>query len=814
MLGLNCLLNNTDEMRLIGAAMRSMSDAIIDADADAVVTVSRLYKQLKSVGVDIDLESTAYLYADVFASDMNNYSNFETEQQVADYANKYPPVPGSVKAALIAAGYSKKTKGGKDILDWTKLMKKTEQEIRDEIAALKLPDEDEIFAGLQNEYKQIVSSALIRARNDLRRKDTDVSPSERTAIDTIADLHVRGLFDDFADTYQNAIHKAIGTKREVLNDLTRINNLAKTARLLQLAGIGTNNDIGHQLQRQVNAIISMARFRDANWLLKMVRGFSVIVDMASLSILGGLSNRGQNYFSGKVGVANTAINYGYANKEVEGLAKSVKRDIIRGEGNDFGTVNNMFNGDRRSSDAVRQFLTSKLPTISSERAGNWWFNQLMGVAALNGVDNYNKVKNTWVRFIAGAEDIMLSKMVTDEDGHPVLGPSGEPLRMYKTKKEARAKLNEELFGDSWIKARARAVTIMDYIKAQGGEITKNDETIERFTADVVKAQLLENKILTPDEMTGAWNAGYKSAGMEMGHVSNNVFTTMLNLIKTHQVNAIEKAISKRKYTQAAFLTLTDIFVSKIAFRFAGGGTNWLFLKLEKGGLGVVLGLAGKGYYNSSFQDKKNLSSMSAKEIQETLYATQKTNDQLARGTAGLLVNSALLLMAMAAYDCERPDCKAAKTKVLNWMENNRWSGKYINNWLPWYLSAKVAYERQKRMPGGLPAMANFHGFEPGRGYLYNFMNSQEESTLEKTVQAIGKAISTDKVKHEKGMGELGQTFGQWGNFDPVPYRLWKDVYVMYEGAIGNINQTPVTPKSVWEGYLRWGITDWPVLKKK
>lgn len=787
MVGLNCLLTNVSHIKLIGEAMRNMSDTILASKPAAKITVSDLYNRLKKHGVDIDLESAAYIYSDVFANEINQFNNYETDSEIAEYATKYPPVSAEVKKALMDAGYKKKTSSGVEILDWTQLMQKTEDEIRQEISDKGLGNEDEILGSLQNEWKQVISTALIKAKNDLSRRNEDISHSERTAIDKVADLHARGLFTDFKDDYQNAIHKAIGTSRETLDDLHQINELSKTARLLQLSSYGTNNFIGQQLQSQINAVINKARFRDASFLYQATKAISGLFELANLAILNNLGNRAQNFLSGINGRNISALQYGYANKEIRNLAKQTKRDVIRGGGIDFGEVSNMFNGDRTSTDAVREFLTKWIPNQTAERAANWTFNQLMGVASLNGVDNYVKIKNTWTRFIQGMEDVLVSKGMN--------------------KKEARQKLNEELFGQKWSEARKAAKQTMEDIKNKGGVITINDQTVERFAADVVKAQLINNKIITQEQLDGAWNAAYKTAGMEMGHVSNNIVTTQLNKLKEYQQEKIETALNKGQYNKAAYNVIVDLFSSKMLFRFMGGGTNWIVLKLEKGGLGLVTGMGGRIANNADFKNKKHISEMSGTEIEETITNIQKTNDKTARGTAGLMVNATLLILAKAVLEGDDED-ERKKRRLLDWMEKNRWSNKYINNIVPFYLTAYLTWERQKRM--GTKDISNFYKYSPVRSYAYNMINQQEEGKLEKLLEGAGKVFGD---KPDEGLGKIGEVTGNFFNVDPIPYRPWKDAYTLYQGMAGNIKQVPIKSKSFWEGYLRFGITDSPKLEK-
>lgn len=782
--GLHCLVTNMNSVRAIGTAMRSMADTIIGANAKANVTARDLYNNLKKAGIDIDLESAAFIYADTFASDINNYSNFETSEQLAKYALKYPPVSKEVKEALISAGFKKLNKDGKEILDWTTLMRKTEDEIKQEIRDQNLKNEDKIFASLQNEYKQIVSTAIIKAKNDLSARNEPVSPQQKNAIDKLADLQVRGLFSDFQDTYSNAMSRAIGANASQIDAMNEIDRVGKAARMLQNAAGGTNNYLGQVFQGLVNNIISKARYQDSSWIYKVVKAIANLVEMANLSTLNNIANRGQNFFSGKIGRFNSSLTYGMAPKEIRNLASSTKTDSIQG-GPDAGDVYNMFYGDRHATEKVREWINSLISKDGENRAVNWWYAQIMGTAALNGVDNFNKVKNTWIRFTSGLADILVSKGMT--------------------RKEAEKKLHEEIFGQKWQDARDKAEKIMVKMQQSGAPIRITSEAIDRFGADIVKAELINNKIFTEGELNAAWEAGYRSSGVEMGHVPNNPLSAMLQKSKDNYRESIEKALTERNYSKAAYEVLKDMLLNKLLMRFAGGGTNWIVLKLEKGGVGLFRGLVGKAVNVSAYKNAKSLSKLSDKEIEENIYERQRINDRLVRGTVGLTANTAMFLLAAAAFSGGGGEDR--KKKVMKWLDSNKWVSKYINNWMPFFIAASLAYQQQKKA-GGLSGVANNYGYSPLRSYMANVLNKNDDFDVWKGVLKGFSVASSDEDKKAEGYGELGKVFGNFFNTNPLPYKPIKDVYTVYMGMTGTLEPYK-KPTSFPEGYLKFGMFDFP-----
>lgn len=783
--GLTCLVTNMNAVRAIGTAMRSMADTIIGSDPNASVTARDLYNRLKKSGVDIDMESAAYIYADTFASDINNYSNFETQEQLEKYAEKHPPVSVAVKQALKDAGYKKTNKEGKEILDWTKLMGKTEEEIIKEISDQNFDNEDEIFNALQNEYKQIISTAIIKSKNDLSRRNERITPKQKNAIDRIADLQVRGLFSDFQDDYNNAMSRAIGADSSQIDAMNEIDEIAKAARMLQQSGIGTNNYLGQQLQKKVNDIVSKARYRDASWMYKIAKAISNIIELANLAILNNISNRGQNFLSGKVGRVNSSIGYGMSTKEVDKLSSATKSDLIKNGGVDFGDVANMFNGDRHSSEKVREWINNLVSKDGESRAANWWFSQIMGTAALNGIDNYNKVKNTWGRFLSGLTDILMSKGMT--------------------KKAAEQKLHEEIFGQKWQDARDKGEKIMLKLQQAGAPIKISPEAIDRFGADLVKAELINNKIFTEDELNAAWEAGYKSAGLEMGHVANNPLSSQLQKWKNKSQNNIDKALTERNYTKAAFQVLKDMLFNKMIMRFAGGGTNWVVLKLEKGGLGLFTGLLGRVENASAYRDRKSLSEMSNEKIEENIYDRQRINDRIMRGLTGLTTNTALLLIASAAFGGDED--KERKKKVMKWLDSNKWVNKYLNNWLPVYISGYLAYKQQESK-GGAAGISNQFEYSPARTYISNLINKNDDYSVFTGLMKSASIFSPNEENQAKGWGELGKVVGGFFNFNPLPYKPIKDAVTVYKGMTGGLAPY-AQPTSFPEGLFKFGMFDWP-----
>lgn len=841
--GLNCLIKDRQIINRIKNSFNNIANSLISANGNAKVTAKDLYNRMKSVGIDIDLESVASIYSEAFASSIDVYSNFETSEELQAYKRKSVPISNEAKQALISLGYGKKLKDGKTILDWTKLMRKSEDEIKAEIEKYiteAYPENtpkniiqeniDSVYESLKGEWKQIISNAIIKQQSKLRQRDAEKSPMVKDAINKLADLYGEGLFDEFKDDYKNAMRKAVGVSTDNLVAMSELDELAKTANFMASSSYGQKNHIGNILQEQANRIIAQARYKEANWIYRRAKNISNIFDFVLLKILNNPFNRLENYLSGAAGSLFTSVTYGMPDKKIKELRKQTKRDIIRNGGVDFGEVNNMLLGDKKSIDNVRDKISKFITGDETSTVTNWTYNQIMGIASLNGVDSYRKVSNTWARFISGLEDVLVSKGMTKED--------------------ARNNLHNELFGKGkWEEAEKKASDFIDDANANGGfQIKKNKQTIKRFAADIVKAELVESKLITQEELQGAWNAGYKAAGQEMGHVANNIFTRGVNAMKVENGKMIDDAVKDKKYSKAATLVLVDTILNKSILKFAGGGSNWVVLKLEKGGLGLVRGGIERGVYNSSFKDRKNLSSMTADEIEQSLYEVQRTRDRITRGSVGAISNVAFMFIALAALKSGGKDEEERKRRrLLKWFENNYQAQKALTKVAPLWIAAYFAkmkqdddswsdlsskYKKQPIVQFG----QNLFNVNPDYSLFkqgLDFFNSYQEILSEKDWK-IQKNAKGEIIKHNdtyeeyksKGLDKqkksaegMGKMMGNYFDFNPLPTQLAKGIYDIYKDISGDDKYVPPKYDSKLDarksGYFGSGILGiWKPFQKK
>lgn len=809
--GLKCLIKNSGVISRIKQTMLDVSNMTISANPSAKITAKDLYNQMKAAGIDIDLQSTAAIYSDAFAASIDVHNNFETSEELAAYKSKTAPVNTAVKNALIKSGFGKTLSNGKQILDWVKLMRKTHDEIKSEIKqAIKdnaapgtsvadiQSEIDSIFDDLKGSWKQIISNAIVKSQNSLKKRDTPVDSSQKNAIDKVSDLYAEGLFDEFKDDYKTALRKAVGVSASNREAMVEIDGVAKAANALANSNYGANNFYGQELESEMNKIIAKARYKEGGWVYRRMRNLSNIFDFVLLKNLNNPFNRSQNYLSGQVGKLNTRIGYGKLDKEINGtnffgggrgLANATKRNIIRDGGVDHGEVNSMLHGNSQATDEVRQKINNAITKGGDSKLVNWAYSQLMGTAALNAVDSGNKVSMVWARFISGMEDILVSK--------------GE------SRADVRERLHKEMFGKGvWDNARVKAEELMQHINSKGGTIKINDQTIQRFAADIVKAELVQNGVIKANEMKAAWNAGYRAAGREMGHVPNNPFSAALNSQKIATAKKIDDATKAKKYPKAANLILQDLIVNKIAWRFASGGTNWIILKLSKGGLGIVTGSIMRMKNNSSFKDIKHLSDMTTKEIEDTLYDVQRTKDEFTRGLIGGITNAALFtIFAMAMRDDDDKD------RLLKFLEKHYVVNKAINAIIPFWISAYIAKMQQDNI--GYDMLDNKYKKQPIVDYTLNLANQNTEFAFStqflKSLQyfSSGKDEKATEKKQLNGAEAAGKMVGNYFDLNPMPTKLLYDGINIYNEIYGDskyVRPNYETNKEAFvRGILKYGI---------
>jgi hypothetical protein len=778
---LDCLLTN-NSAKLVAKAMRSLSDIIIADDPNAKVTIKDLHKELKDAGIDIDLQSTAFIYSTEFFNDIQKYHNFENEEAIKAYATKIPNVTKETKDALIAAGYGKTLSNGKTILDWTKLMGKSEDEIKQEIKDKGIPNEGEVFNSLQKEWKQIISNAIMKSENKLNdiAKPKDIQRNQKSALDKLSELYSMGVNNQFGDTYKSALRKYLGVSEIKEDAMNAIDNIAKQARELGKFGLSADNDIEQNMQKEINSLIASAQYADMTTLNKIVHGLSTAIDFGTLRLLNNPANVTENYTSGKGQEISDASQYTKAPEFVKRASKSKAKDIIVNGASDYGTEHNMFLGERNNVDHVREVLANRVESERGKRLLNTAYNMATGIWGLNAMDSRFKLQSTWQRFFDATSKLYMSKTGA-------------------TQKEADKWLNEQVTGEKYEQAKQKSKEIISYMQSKGYKIDMSQEKIDLLTADVIKAQILNNSPITKDQLEVAFKAAYHSAGRSMAHVPNNYLSTGLSAIKMQVHQGIKKALKDNNQSKLTSLMLADMAVNKLGLRFIGGGTNWVVLQLEKTGAGAVVGVTlGLRDYSQDYKKLKHLSDYKNAELKDVIQNTQKNNDRFFRGVNYGLANLAVLGLGMSVWSKLSED---DKKKYVHTVEKNPYINKYVNKLLPTYLAAYNAYLMDKYKNEKINDKEYLSSY-----FWQNLLNQKtgDNNDLIAVSRKTYDILNDHKAKDEKkeeALGQLGEVFGKYFNVDIIPMGKWyKDAIDAYKQANEPLSKTHTRPKGFLQGY--------------
>jgi hypothetical protein len=663
---------------------------------------------------------------------------------------------------------------------------------------------------LQRRIFLLLKTHLEKAVNKLNAKQAakDRPVITKSDLERLAQLHALGAF---GSAHEKMIYELLGLQETSSVDLHEVEAIAEELNRMRDIGFIEGNDRERQLNEKIDHIIAAARYRDSHWIYKTAKNLSDVFAMANLAILNNIKNRVENFSSGAIENLNSFISRGgqMLPKEIRNLAAATKKDIILNGGLSFGEMNMLFQGDHSATEKIRAKLADWMAggNEGGQRMVNWTYNQVMGTAALNGIDSYNKIKNTWSRFISNMEDILIDK------GHA------------KNRAEAQQILHTQLFGQKWQEAEMKAKDLTDQITANGSVLKEaTPQMIQRLAADIVKAELVNNQLITQDELDATWNASYKAAGRAMGHVANNQFSIALQFLNNKSQQAISKELDKGNSKKAAGLMFVDLLVNKMALKFAGGGTNWVILNVEKAGLGLILGGAKKMIIGK----QKNLASLTPKEIEEELYRQNVQNDKIVRGAVGAVINTAVFLTAYALVGGDSDEDKKRRRNALKFMNNNKWANKYLNI-LPLYMSAYLAVMKQKATKKGLAGTFDKNTYSPLKNFIDNFTNRSDTYSFDTQVNVVFSGLNSQTQDTEKRNNKvkkswetLGQLLGNYFNVDPLPYRPFKDGIDIIQGMAGQktkadrdaiealkeSGEKPVWYNNMIEGYAKFGAFDW------
>ena len=683
----------------------------------------------------------------------------EFRKDAIESFTKFMPKTGSiVKEALIKAGYGRKMniKGTeRDILDWKKLAgeegsienikNKVEEVLKSE--GKSKYEIDAMAQELMDEYNSIRESIIQKAQNELaRRNKTTVSGKQRTAAQKLAELYNFGLFEKDVEGYETAIIKAIGAKvsEEGFRDAKKIAKAMETVYKSSFKGQRLNDVSAKTQLEYLDNKLRILLFRESRkygtTAYKATQIARNYMDIQQTMILNSLKQALENPWSGFSQDVIDKINIMTKNNDVKGLSelrtklrRSIFKDMTLKGGIGYGKMENQFTNRQHLDDLINKVSTNELYQFTASIA--------TGKAILNAADAVFKASITEKKFISN-----LIKLMTDPTN---------PSRM--SKEDAKTYIAENMLGQTYQDAIKTATELSNKINKDSGTelVPENKFAIQRFANDIIKSSLEMGGKVTKEQILAAYNAAYKSAGLSLGHESNNFLSGMIKGYSAKLEDRINKAIKEKEWRLATFLTLESMIFRNFMTPFVGGGTNWLILNFDKTGAGLITGLYKRSKIPLGRIDISTKEGLD--EMQKRMVLQASATDSFYRGLTGLVV-SLLAYAAIAGFDDE--------DKYKKWRKENHNLAKYLDLFTPTLVLLNFALN-DKKIFQFLSTMLNKHD-----------AFSSTTKALKATNYAFGKKPNT-----EKAYGALGEALGQKIG-TPLPWRLARDGNELYKGVTG------------------------------
>lgn len=687
-----------------------------------------------------------------------------------------------VKNALIEKGFGREVtvKGEKKaILDWKKLAGRfgSIEKIRENVNAVLqekglkgLTDAEKgmIKEDFLKEYVDLRSSVIEKAQNELAKRNKEtVSPEQKTAAKKLAELYTYGLFESKPEEFENTLNKALGAKvsEEGFAEAKKIAKALESIYDASFKGVKLNDVSAKAAIEKLEDRLRILLFRESkkqgNFALKAASIVRNYFEIQQTMILNNLKQAVENPFSGLQQniidkIQSSSNSTPQMVNQRRKLMKDVYKDMVLQGGVTYGKVESQF--------VNRQHLDDYVNKLSDGKLYHGIMSIVTGKATLNAMDAMYKAGITEKKFT--------NNLIT------ILTHETNPKRMNK--EDAVKFVAEKLTGQNFKDAQVTAKKIIEKINKDAGHelVSTNQNQVDRFANDIVKSSLEMGQKITSEQVEAAYNAAYKAAGLGLGHEANNLLSGMIKGMSARMEGDINKSVKDKEWNRAAMLTMKSILFRNILNPFVGGGTNWLVLKLEKTGLGLLTGLA----YKVGSKSRIDLTTKQGlAHLESRLYNQSRWKDNMMRGLVGGSASMLTYLgfMGLAGTDDYR-----------KWRAKNQWAARYLDLVTPEVMLAQMAVEN-----------------DAVKKYVAQSFNKND--AFDASTKAVKSLDFAAKGKSNEAWGAMGEMVGGWFNA-PVPWRLVKDGQVIYQGVKGQDpyhgNYQP--SQGFFNGVFQGGAIEW------
>jgi hypothetical protein len=630
---------------------------------------------------------------------------------------------------------------------------------------------------LEKEYVRLTEDVIRKGLNELLNRNKERKPvNTKSAAKKLAELYNYGIFEKNKDSYENVFNRLLGINdldQKAFDGMKEIANGYTTLMNSEFTEIAMKGAINELSRRQARLLGNYSFVRGTKG-FKIMTALQEITSLSTRFKLVNLGNLAENISSGIMARAYNDITDIYLAK-VKGEKRTTKELRLQTSKNARAKLKGIVfeasesYGDTSSMLLDHSMIEDRINESTSNKYVHALLSSYMGRPVLEGADSFNKILLTEAKIRNAASRILMKKGLN--------------------KRESLDYISKALTGESMDDAKLKAKTLIDQVNTKAGKKILNNSqvSIESLASDIVKDALVSGGQMTVKELEAVYNSAYKSAGRDIGHVSNNSFTDMISANNAKIEKKVADAIQEKNWRNAAYFTGQKMIFRNFIYTFAGGGTNWFIKGLQKAGNPLsyislyddVRLRAGKELDITTDEGIKNM--------EKVLY-----RDMNIRSTAGTIMigtlNALLMFSALKA--------SGGDDDINEWLKENLWAKKFFDKMAPDVVVAMLAWEN-KEMGRYFSKMIN---------QKPDFFDDQKNIAIALDSYAEG-IIENDKRKTDKATGIVGTIIGS--RFDvPGPLKLGKNVKKIYKGAIkGEEVKTDYYASGFWNGFLRGGIAE-------
>lgn len=754
--------------------------------------------------------------------DKNDVSDILKEQAKkkqkpkTDAEKKTDSVKEVVKQALIASGFGKEitiTKNQKDakgnnvlgddgkvirikeqkkVLDWKKLAGEagTIENIRKNVEA-SLTDSKYTKAqkktmqdALEAEYVRLSADVIQKGLDELVRRNTPRKPVDtKTAARKLAELHNYGLFEKNKDSYEKIINNVLGFNELDQKAFDEMKQIAKGYAVLMDSGLSETEmkDAINTLSRRQSRLVATLAFSQADWKFKLAVALSEITNLSTRFKLVNLGNLAENISSGMMAraannmmdaIANGISGKKTSNKAIRTQSKINARAKLKGitleTAESYGDTSSLLLNHSAVEDYFNNSTTNKVwhAIIST----------YMAKPVLEGADSYNKILITEAKMVRATIKVLEAKGMSNS--------------------EALDYVANAITGESMKEALVKAKALIEKVNKDVGRKLLNDSesSIKSLASDIVKESLVSGGQLSETELKAIYNAAYKSAGKDIGHVSNNWVTDQISSKGAQVEKQVADAIKEKNWGVASGAVVNQIIWKNFISTFVGGGTNWFVKGLQKSSNPLSLISLRDDMMKLKMAGKLDVTTDEGiKNMEESLYRGMNLRSTSATMLMGAII-SASIIGGMSA--------SGADDEIAKWLKKNQWAKKFFD----------------KMVPDAVVLMLAINDKDFGR-YIAKMVNVKadffdDQKNTYKILEKYAKGyVENDQVKISKASGDLGAMIGK--RFElPAPLRAAKDIKQIYKGVVkGEYDETNYYTSGFLNGFFQGGIIEMWGLRK-